>query len=221
MIFAKASAIIFTMKLYYCSISEFHTLEGEELLLPGRRARLARYRSRQDQTRCLVSGLLLRFALGGDYGDLLAFGAHGKPYLTDASRFFNLSHSGDYVVLAVSEANCGVDLEQTASRYPEAAARRCLTDGERLWLEQQGNPEAFYKLWTGKEAFLKAVGTGLSLPMEQISLLPVQDGPHLLNGTRWHFCWRSLPGHILCAVSRIPEPAELIPLDRSALLRRV
>lgn len=82
---------------------------------------------------------------------------NGKPYLVHHSGlFFNLSHSGDYVVLAFSNQEVGVDIQEW----------RTVSDSvyKRLLHVQESNErgrESFFSLWTAKEAFVKCTGEGL------------------------------------------------------------
>lgn len=120
---------------------------------------------------------LLRTVLAG-YLDVgpntlsFAYGEYGKPYLVGYTLYFNLSHSADKLVIAISDLpEIGVDIEQAKSRLNlEAVAQRCFSVGEfSVWSRL---PEAemlpfFYRLWTRKEAFVKAVGRGLALGLDQ------------------------------------------------------
>jgi len=107
-------------------------------------------------------------------------GAHGKPELDLAGAApplrFNLSHSGDFALLAVTrERRIGVDLEamtraigeleDIAERFfspAEVAAWRALAPGARR--------HAFFLCWTRKEAFLKALGDGISCPLDSFEV---------------------------------------------------
>lgn len=85
-------------------------------------------------------------------------GENGKP-LTRLPLFFNCSHSGDYVACAISEREIGVDLERI--RPVHERMERTLTEAERLWLAalpQAQRDEAFLRLWTLKESWIKCRG---------------------------------------------------------------
>ena len=81
---------------------------------------------------------------------------------------FNLSHAGDYAVCAVGGAALGCDIEQIR-KYNMSVARRFFCERETRLLEAAVTPEAqedlFFRLWTLKESYLKAVGSGLSQPL--------------------------------------------------------
>lgn len=103
----------------------------------------------------------------------LTRGTYGKPALAGrlASRLhFNVSRSGDFAAYAFSRREVGVDLEQIrelperdaiaahAFSPAEKAAYACAGPAERL--------DEFYRIWTRREAFAKALGTGLALPID-------------------------------------------------------
>ncbi len=91
----------------------------------------------------------------------------GKPAIVQLFPYqFNLSHSGSSVAVAIAEAEVGVDIERCGPMpHMEALAERVLHPDERRWLWRQPSAEAgFFRLWTLKEALLKAAGTGFSYP---------------------------------------------------------
>jgi 4'-phosphopantetheinyl transferase len=95
---------------------------------------------------------------------------------------FNLAHSGRMIVCAVTDAGqIGVDVEQIrARRRMRELARRFFAPDELAWLDGQPaarRPEAFFRLWTLKEAYLKARGTGLSMSLSGFAVSPGAEGP--------------------------------------------
>lgn len=94
------------------------------------------------------------------------YGAHGKPQLAGSSLRFNISHSGALALIAVAHVEVGVDVELPRARRTDAIARRFYARGEieRLFAieDAAARADAFFRLWTCKEAFLKATGEGLS-----------------------------------------------------------
>ena len=117
------------MKLYLLSCKNIQT-QVERILprLPEQR-RLAYDRSRSGLT--LGAGLLLSSLLGVHADADLSMGAYGKPFLTCGKPEFNLSHSGEHVLLGVSDQPIGVDMERRDRQVPETVQRRMCLPGER------------------------------------------------------------------------------------------
>lgn len=107
----------------------------------------------------------------------LTYGPKGKPYLAEGTRYFSLSHSGDYVLCAVSEREIGADIQQCKAGVKENLVKRVLTKEELTkWRELQKTELArdasgvecsgealkyFYRKWTEKEAYGKLTGDGV------------------------------------------------------------
>lgn len=96
-------------------------------------------------------------------------GKHGKPYLADYPDIhFNLSHSAGIAACIVSGEPCGIDCERVGE-YRPGVVKRAFSDSEKAMLEAAGEMERdilFFRLWTLKEAFVKAIGVGVSYPMD-------------------------------------------------------
>lgn len=159
------------------------------------RERAGRFRRPEDRRRYAVARGGLRAILGrylGRQPGSLAFsyGPQGKPALPDAPLHFNLAHSHELAVLAIaSEGPVGVDVEYIhRSRDAAAIVDRFFTERERAVfaaLPGELRIEAFFRGWTGKEAYLKAIGKGLAGPLEGVG---VEIDP------REPACLREIPG---------------------------
>lgn len=153
------------------------------------RARADRFRDRCARWRYVGGRWLLRRVLAGNLAvrpDQLRFAParNGKLELTWPQRSpqFNLSHSGDRVLLIVAaDRQVGVDIERRRPEFPWAEiADRVLTPLERLQLAQAPTArrsQLLTQLWTRKEALLKATGVGLAGGMNglQVGLGPQGD----------------------------------------------
>lgn len=114
----------------------------------------------------LLAGYMLYKYLGISSDEQLVRNEHGKPEIADGAAFFNLAHSGPYVVLAISDRPVGVDIEHT-KRMSFKVAKRIMRKEQ---LDRLGgfenDSEAFQieltKYWTQYEAIMKLVGTGFS-----------------------------------------------------------
>lgn len=137
--------------------------------------RKARVTQRRLQRRFFLR-LLLGAYLGCPGKDVkLITNARGKPTLAAGDFNFSLSHSGDWLLIAVgTNADLGVDLEIPRKlNKARELARRYFTARESRWLEQQepaAREHAFLRLWTAKEAMVKAAGTGLAGYIDQVEV---------------------------------------------------
>lgn len=131
----------------------------------------------QARMRFIVARGLLRCTLAGylqrDPRELqFVIGEHGKPALAGHDLAFNLSHTEDSLLLAVSNLQTvGVDVETVRPRKSlREIARRCFSAREFAHWQQLPPAEQtrqFFRLWTIKEAFVKAVGRGIALGLER------------------------------------------------------
>ncbi len=128
--------------------------------------------------------ILLAHYLGCPPNEIeLICGPKGKPALRDSSRIqFNTSHSGQMALYAFTlDCELGVDVEQLRDLDdPESIAARFFSNAEAselLSLKPDERGLAFFRCWTRKEAYVKAIGEGLEIPLDsfQVTLLP--DAP--------------------------------------------
>ena len=136
------------------------------------RAKLGRYRSRESAERYVVTRSLVRLVLGERLGASprdVAVGHtdRGKPVIADLH--FNVSHSGDLIVLAISDDRAiGIDVERRRQvERVQALIDRWLTSNEQAdvasWVERGAAvSDAFLRVWSLKEARLKALGVGIA-----------------------------------------------------------
>ena len=152
-----------------------HWLDAEERRAADRRSEPRASRARA--ARIAVRGILAAELDVEPAALRFASGAHGKPAVVGAplAHDFNLSHSGRVGLLAVARPGpVGVDVEEERPGRPFARlARRCFAPEERrAWeaLPDDDRMRGFYALWSCKEAVLKALGRGLSLPLAQVRI---------------------------------------------------
>ena len=155
----------------------------QRVLSTDERERAGRFRFPTDQDRFIVGRGGLRWILSECMdvdGAKLLFrtGSHGKPFLVDYNSHveFNVSHAGDCVLIGITQdAQCGVDIELPHPRVPELEiAERFFCSREVEWMSR--TKIGFTRLWTMKEAVMKAVGWGLSIPLNAIDMVDVAEG---------------------------------------------
>lgn len=205
------------MQVYFSKITDFEDLKGVELLTVDRRAQFDRYSYLSDKAKCLVAGLLLRRAFGSRVNEI-KISNKGKPYFENNDAFFNLSHSGDMVVLAVDADEVGIDIEQIRL-VNKRVAERCYTRDELDYLYSKSDLSEFYKLWTAKESLLKAIGSGFTVSPASFSVLPKENGLHTLLGDDWYLTWYNFDDYECCLCSKTPEKVTPIYIDREELLK--
>lgn len=150
------------------------------LLSPDEAARARRFHFDRDRDRYARGRGFLRSLLGQFCGQhpaglIFGIGPQGKPFLQDHALFFNLSHSRDLAVLAVSRMGpVGLDVEFIDRQVDLAGlAQTCLTPHETAVLDglsETDRAARFFAFWTAKEARMKLTGEGMLLPPRQISL---------------------------------------------------
>lgn len=100
----------------------------------------------------------------------MVYGEQGKPALAEHHGVhFNISHADGISAVVVSENECGIDCESVRRHNPRAAERVC-SESEQAMLKAASETERdllFFRLWTLKEAYVKALGKGLSFPMRE------------------------------------------------------
>lgn len=140
-----------------------------------------RFHFERDRRRYLVSHAALRCILGG-YLDLspqsiaFRFSRHGKPSLREhGGLYFNLAHSHELALVAVTGlGEVGVDIEHVRPLEDmDSIARHSFSEHEYNQLQALPAGErlqGFFQCWSRKEAFIKALGEGLSYPLQQFSV---------------------------------------------------
>lgn len=158
--------------------------DGVDILSSAEQARAARFRFEIDRNRYVAAHVALRLSLSeviGETPERIAFqiGPHGKPDLAAGSAWtFNLSHSGNFGLLAVAPRDryeaIGVDIERinAIDDLPSLARENFTMEEYAVLADFADDRDAlrfFLRCWTRKEACLKALGTGLTLPANGFS----------------------------------------------------
>lgn len=177
--------------LYLANISELTCDFLETMVCRERIEYASRYRFEIDRRRSLAVEALLNVALKregyeGDFPVRVGHEENWKPYFIDDVSlpgmdkvYFSLSHSGDYVAVAISDSPIGIDIEEVKG-HKNLIEEKYFSDEERRLMNEDpdGSDVGFFRLWTLKEAFLKAVGQGLSYGIEGIRVKKSTDVGH-------------------------------------------
>jgi 4'-phosphopantetheinyl transferase len=147
-----------------------------------------------------------------------ATGTFGKPYVDGSLCQFNISHSSDSLAIAVSLSQVGVDIERKRYVNPHQLARACMSEAERADLSLMSEPAAleyFFRIWTAKEALLKAAGLGLQIDPKQISLtiskeIRIDALPARLGSlSDWSISTLGLVGNMAAALATAGSPSNI------------
>lgn len=149
------------------SVEQYHLLW--DMCSTARREQVKKFVFQRDKEIAVFTECFARYCISKKFGlsfETMAFSRNcfGKPYITNTvDSFFNVSHSGDYVICGVSNKPIGVDVEEIGKAPLEVAEYYFNMDEKKILREKNGKEadKFFYALWTLKEAYLKMVGIGL------------------------------------------------------------
>ena len=162
------------------------------ILYPARRLAVGKLNNQRAKLSSLATGLLLQDIVRDELGIeskylVINKGEHGKPYIDGHPDFnFNISHSGDMVVVAYGDSLVGVDVERMRCRESDLkVAKRCFLPEEYTFITDDefnadldgisySTEERFFMVWTMKEAYLKYKGCGISVPMNSFCVKPYE-----------------------------------------------
>lgn len=151
-----------------------------------RRSRIRRLRVPLKRAQCAAAGLLLTRILGENgVAPALAYNENGKPYLAHhPDTHFSITHTEKWVFLAIADSEIGIDAQVPRKVCPRLAARSTSPE-ELAWVKEDTEPH-FTRLWTMKEAYLKYTGTGLAVPVHEVTIsVPPTDGYDEHNHCYW------------------------------------
>lgn len=180
-------------------------IEGlRSLLSPDEIQRAYRLKTNLHQTRFIIAHGILRKIISF-YVNLLPdqlifqYSTYQKPYLpspyTDLQ--FNMSHSHDYAAFAITQhAAIGIDIEKILPIQHQEIANRYFSQKENLAISALAKAEqsyAFYRIWSRKEAIIKAIGKGLSMPLDSFTVASDDQVENILVEDK---TWSLAPIHI-------------------------
>ncbi len=179
--------------------------DGAQILASDELARAERFLREPPRVEFVRSHVALRTILAAEVGtrpEKLRFATtpKGKPYLASPevpALDFSLSHSGGLAIVGVSTGGrIGVDVERRTVRNELEIARRWFAPEEVRWLEGLAEPDRqrrFLECWTRKEAYLKAVATGLGGDLKACVCGPGEDDVTECNIVDAEHAWRLIP----------------------------
>ncbi|MCF0134494.1 MAG: 4'-phosphopantetheinyl transferase superfamily protein [Blautia sp.] len=165
------------VRLLIARVTDFVGHEDDILkqIAPSYARKYHEHKVKEEACQELVSGYLLKRFLNVAVDDQIRIDEFGKPGLTDMTSYFNLTHSGEYAALAISDCTVGIDLEKTLD-YHEVTAAKVFTKEQQAVLKRLGDHcdgaaeqnRTYTRFWTQLEAKLKLYGVGFSGGWESI-----------------------------------------------------
>lgn len=143
--------------------------------------------------------------------------AMGKPFLKDSELYFNVSHSGEYLAVAVSKRPVGVDIQKEKD-IREVMYRRIVQPKEQTLIGKERQKD-FLRLWTLKESFVKAEGKGLRIPMKDY-YFEKENGCYFVNYSGQRALWtfkieeELISGYFISVCGQEPEVSWKVECNR-------
>lgn len=171
----------------------------KNLLSPYELSQMSKLFTEELKKKFIISKASLRIILS-NYLDVTAknidfkYNRYGKPFLSNSfpKLNFNISHSGSYLLVGISKYDIGLDIEKVVKRHNISdLATQTFSDEENAIY--QGNDDKnysyFYELWVRKEAYIKGLGAGLSIPLKTFTVPTEKKYGYLgkVNAQQHHF----------------------------------
>ncbi len=137
------------------------------------REKINRYRRWQDAQACLFGKALLYLCLSRFYPSWslsnMDYTAYNRPYIKQGGLDFNISHSGEHIVCAISSTcRVGIDIEEINELELDAYSSQFNDSEWKIVHTDTDQKRTFFRIWTQKEALIKANGKGLLIPLKTI-----------------------------------------------------
>lgn len=201
-----------------------------EILSEEERRRMNQFVFERNRREFLCAHALVRLALS-QYRDVaprdwdFGTGTWGKPFVTNESGCqFNLSHTIGLVACAVTQTcEVGVDVEKIDRQVAAAEiAQRFFSEPEARYIEslhEELRRDAFFRIWTLKEAYIKVCGRGFSLPLGEFGFDLRNDGVRVWPSSNWEFSEFQVEEEYQMAVATMgPGAGAAVLRDGGALL---
>lgn len=180
----------FDIVIYTIYLPDFYDLKTElsNFLNSKEIKKAERFYKPSDKNQFVISRAILKFILAAyikmDVRNIhLDVFQNKKPFLVSHPWLrFNVSHSNDFTVIAISRKNVGIDIEYMAQDFDYAELLPDIFNYQEILSIENSidKKQAFYTAWTRKESFVKALGKGID---EDFKNIPCLDGQHKIDFT--------------------------------------
>ncbi len=220
------------LKIFCVEMDEELNQQQYEILLDKidnkKKSKINKYKFYKDSLRSLIGDLLVRYCIKEFY-DLnnseisYGYNDYGKPFLKGYKNIcFNISHSGRWIVCAISDDEVGIDVE-CINDIDINIFKNFFTEEEfidLMSLKEEEYLEYFFRIWTMKEAYIKGDGKGLSIPLDSFCIKRNHECFFVDNDKTWTLhCVSIGEGYCLSVASkshRTPDIMQKFKLKKFA-----
>ncbi|MDY4362316.1 4'-phosphopantetheinyl transferase superfamily protein [Lactococcus lactis subsp. lactis] len=163
-----------TIKVYYIDLRHFTQQDDsylEDKLSNEKWKKIQHYRRYADKKRSIYSEMLIKYVVykikGHDVEIEFEENSYGKPKVKGLNWDYNVSHSGNYVILAISNEKIGIDIQKKFEI--DLGVLKFFHKSEQKMVQE--DPSLFFTFWTLKESYLKYLGVGLSKELDSFSII--------------------------------------------------
>ena len=165
-------AIKLNMKNRGLTLEELYSYISKEKI-----KKIRKYKKVEDIYRSAIGEALIRMIIIRKFGlnnkeINFSFNKYGKPFIKKISNFyFNISHSGEWVVCGIGKTPLGIDIEKI-DQLDINIAKHFFSKQEYndIYHKKNDRLEYFYSIWTLKESYIKALGKGLHIPLNSFTI---------------------------------------------------
>ncbi|MBM7716591.1 4'-phosphopantetheinyl transferase superfamily protein [Siminovitchia sp. FSL H7-0308] len=214
------------MQVYFIRLSKTSTIDPYKRLFPlldrNKKETMSNLKMEKDKVRTVLSHLFVKYLLAKELDCKMedvqfSYSKYKKPYLVShLNCSFNISHSGDMIAIAIAKEEVGIDCEQYKNLdYVELAKQFCVPEEYSYIIQSTNVEEAFYKMWTLKESYVKAIGKGLHVSLKSFSFSIDGTSIYFYQGgnksSAYHFYSEKIQDNYHFALcSRVPMKQEQI-----------
>lgn len=177
-----------TVHVWSICLNQFDPAMIYASLSPHEHARMKRYRFTKNRmqyagTRYALRKILSCYLEGAPHEHEFILNPFGKPNLLNQALNFNLSHSEERAVIAITQhQEIGIDIERVQMHFNPALAKRFFSHSEYaalMSLAKENQAAGFFRIWTKKEALIKAIGRGLAISLSSFAVSEQAKTDHL------------------------------------------
>lgn len=163
------------IKLAYCNVENLDLKKAYPLVSKSRKEKINFYRFDKDKKLSAGAYLLLKKLLDGAKitSPIFKSKKYGKIYISNFEDIhFNLSHSGEIVLCAISDREVGVDVEYNDPEIDLNIAKHYFYNSEYENIMKSNNPaDEFFRYWVLKESYMKYTGLGMNLKLDSFEIM--------------------------------------------------